>query len=226
MNEWIKVRNDAFHALSQAEERSRELKERFKNTKKKIYHLNVYLVRAEHLKERALVAYSTNPRSAHLQEELTTARERVARAQQELADLEALMDASKSEYRFLHKEIPLLQKGYDDAQQLFWFGVFEEMQERIRKAVGSEMEQAFAAYSATFARDLSHESFLHRLFPVPTDTVRMIEIRKELEKKYPLTLGAESESKTYSLAAPARSNQEGSLSPSEEARQWASLVRS
>ncbi len=224
MNEWIKVRNDAYQAVSQAKDRSRELRERFKNTKQKIYQLNTIMARVASTKERALVAYSTNPHSVQLQEELTTARENMARTRQELADMEALMEASKGEYRFLRKEIPVLQQAYADAEKLFWFGVFEKMQKRIRQAIGSEVEGAYAAYSATFASDLSYDMFLQRLFPNTAESQRNAEIRKEMAQEFPLK-ASEPETKTYSLAPPTNSGQEGGLTPSEEARQWAHLVR-
>ncbi|MEO5332463.1 MAG: hypothetical protein H7839_10600 [Magnetococcus sp. YQC-5] len=224
MNEWLKVRNDAFQALSQAESRARELKERFKNTKKKIFQLTVFLTRAEHVKERSLVAYSTNPRSPHLQDELTEIREKVALTRQELADLEALLEASKGEFRFLRRELPLLRKAFADAEQLFWFALFEGMQDRIRQTIGAEVEKAYAAYSATFTRDLSYDSFLRRVFPVPGDMQRMADIRKELARDYPLGT-QESTPTTYSLTAPDPGSQESILTPSDEARQWAQLVR-
>lgn len=233
MNEWIKVINDAYQALSQAEARLQELRERFKNTKKKIYHLNIFLANSEIAKERALVAYSTHPSTVSYQEDLIKARENVARGRQDLADMEALMEAAKGEYRFLRKEIPVLQQAMADAEKLFWFGVYEGLQERIRKSIGDEVHQAYAAYSATFAHDLTYSSFLKRLFPDTLTAQHQADIRKELAKVW-IKSGPDAEEETNSLSAPAPGGQEVSLTPrseavtltpSEEARQWAALVR-
>ncbi|MBF0272287.1 MAG: hypothetical protein HQL98_09520 [Magnetococcales bacterium] len=225
MDEWITVRNDAHEALVQAEERSRDLKERFKEIKRKIIHLSIILSQAEHAKDRALAAYATHSGSERLQEELSEARERVARTRQEMEDLETLMEASKSEFRLLTRELPALRKAFADAEQLFWFGLFETMRDRIRHAIGAEVEQAYAAYAASFTRDLTPEAFLKRLFGDFGNAERLPEIRRELARSYPLTRSPNEASETYSLAPPEGAGPEGKHSPGDEARQWAQMVR-
>ncbi|MBF0191842.1 MAG: hypothetical protein HQL99_11995 [Magnetococcales bacterium] len=225
MDEWITVRNDAHAALAQAEERSRDLKERFKDIKRKIIHLSIDLSRAEHAKDRALAAYATHSGSESLQEELSEARERVARTRQEMEDLETLMEASKSEFRLLSREIPALRKAFADAEQLFWFGLFESMRDRIRHAIGPEVERAYAAYAASFTRDLTPEAFLKRLFGDFGNPQRLPEIRRELARAYPLTGAPEEASATYALAPPDGPVREGGHSPGDEARHWAQMVR-
>ncbi|MBF0215251.1 MAG: hypothetical protein HQM00_17115 [Magnetococcales bacterium] len=223
MDEWITIRNDAHLALTRAEERSRELKERFKQIKRKIIQLSILAARAENDRERSLAAYTTNPQSARLQDELTEARERVARLRQEMNDLETFMVASKGEFRLLSREIPVLRKAYADSEQLYWFAMFETLRARIRHTVGDDVEKAYAAYAASFTRDLSREAFLNRLFGEIGDGERLQELRRELAKSHPLP--ATGEAATRSLTAPEEMARSASPSPGDEARQWAQMVR-
>ncbi|NGZ05191.1 MAG: hypothetical protein G8237_02430 [Magnetococcales bacterium] len=226
MDEWIRIRNDAHLALTRAQDRSGELKSRFNQIKKQLLTNSIQLARAEGERERALAAYAIHPGSERMQEALTESREQVSQIRQEISDLETLMAASKQEFQILAKEIPLLRQARDQSDQLFWFGMFESLRERIRTAVGAEVEQAYAAYAASFARDLSREAFLKRLFVEGTDAERLAELRQRMAQAHPVPQSKESQSKTYSLAPPETgSSRMSDPTPGDEARNWAQMVR-